>query len=55
MCKIKCDWKTCINCKDGKCQAESIELKSFDYEEEKEELEGLKCTSYRYDSVWMCK
>lgn len=53
MCKVKCQWKTCINFKGGECYADSIELKTFDYEEEKEEREGLNCGSYKYDSIWM--
>lgn len=55
MCKVKCEWKTCVNYENGLCNAENIELKSFDYEEEKEELEGLKCSSYKYDNDWMYK
>lgn len=51
---IKCEWKTCINYKKGICKAAVIELESFDYEEEHEELEGLKCGSYKYDYFWMC-
>lgn len=52
---IKCDWKTCVNNKDCMCRSEAIELNSFDYEtEENEELEGLKCSSYKYDEFWMC-
>lgn len=51
---IKCNWRTCKNYKDGVCRADSIELKSFDYEEDNEELEGLKCATYEYDSFWMC-
>ncbi len=47
---IKCNWRTCKNYKDGVCRADSIELKSFDYEEDNEELEGLKCATYEYDS-----
>jgi hypothetical protein len=50
---IKCSWKTCVNYKDGVCKAKAIELKSFDYEEDNEELEGLKCSAYKYDSFWM--
>ncbi|OOM75123.1 hypothetical protein CLPUN_35600 [Clostridium puniceum] len=52
---VKCEWKACRNYKDGICRAEVIELKSFDYEEDNEELEGLKCSSYKYDSFWMCE
>ncbi|WP_238860919.1 DUF1540 domain-containing protein [Clostridium sp. YIM B02569] len=52
---VRCQWKTCINYKDGMCKAPAIELKSFDYEEDNEELEGLKCDSYKYDSFWMCE
>lgn len=51
---IKCNWKTCINNKNEICKAETIELKSFDYEDDNEELEGLQCKSYKYDSFWMC-
>lgn len=50
---VKCNWKTCRSYKDGMCKAEAIELESFDYEEENEELEGLKCSSYCYDPFWM--
>lgn len=50
---IKCSWKTCVNYKDGVCKAKAIELKSFDYEEDNEELEGLKCSAYKYDFFWM--
>ena len=52
---VKCNWKTCKHYKDGMCKAKAIELKSFDYEEENEELEGLKCSSYEYDSFWNCE
>ncbi len=51
---VKCHWKTCINYKNGVCKAPEIELETFDYEEDNEELEGLKCSSYKYDSFWMC-
>lgn len=37
------------------CKADIVELKSFDYEEDNEELEGLKCRTYEYDSFWMCE
>lgn len=50
---VKCQWKTCVNYKDGMCKAPAVELKSFDYEEEDEEKEGLKCETYEYDPVWM--
>lgn len=52
---IKCNWKTCRYYKDKMCKANVIELKSFDYEEENEELEGLKCSTYKYDYFWMCE
>lgn len=52
---VKCNWKTCKYYKDEMCKADAIELKSFDYEEENEELEGLKCSTYKYDSFWMCE
>lgn len=51
---VKCHWKTCVNYKSGICKAADIELETFDYEEENEELEGLRCSSYKYDSFWMC-
>jgi len=52
---VKCNWKTCRNNKNRICNAEIIELKDFDYEEDEKELEGLKCSSYEYDSCWTCK
>ena len=52
---IKCNWKTCKYYKDEMCKSNVIELKSFDYEEENEELEGLKCSTYKYDYFWMCE
>ena len=52
---INCNWKTCRYCKETICESESIELKSFDYEEENEELEGLKCNTYKYNPFWLCK
>lgn len=51
---MKCNWKTCKYYKDRMCKAETIELKSFDYEENNEELEALKCSRYKYDPFWMC-
>lgn len=52
---VKCKWKTCKYYKDEMCKAEAIELSTFDYEENNEELEGLKCSAYKYDSFWMCE
>ena len=52
---IKCNWKTCKHYKNTMCKADAVELKSFDYEEDNEELEGLKCSSYKYDYFWMCE
>lgn len=52
---LKCDWKICKHYKDEMCKADMVELKSFDYEEDNEELEGLKCRTYEYDPFWMCE
>ena len=52
---VKCKWKTCKYYKDEICKADVIELNSFDYEEDNEELEGLKCSNYKYDCFWMCE
>lgn len=50
---VKCNWKTCQYYKNGMCRAGEVKLKSFDYEENNEELEGLKCSTYKYDPLWM--
>lgn len=52
---VKCNWKICKHNKDEMCKADAIELKSFDYEEDNEELEGLNCSSYEYDPFWDCE
>jgi hypothetical protein len=50
---VQCQWKTCINYKDGFCEAPAIKLITFDYKEDNEELEGLQCATYKYDPFWM--
>lgn len=57
MCKVKCDSKTCKNYKEGYCQAETIEIKNFEYwVEEKKEFEDIeRCGSYEKDEMWLCK
>lgn len=51
---VKCNWKTCIDYKNGFCGAPAIELKSFDYEDDEGVgQEGLLCSGYKYDTDWM--
>lgn len=53
---VKCNWKTCINCKKGICNRAAINLISFDYEENnEEECQGLMCNEYKYNPLWMDK
>ena len=35
---VKCNWKTCKSNKNEMCKADAIELKSFDYEEDDDDI-----------------
>jgi hypothetical protein len=52
---VKCGAKTCVNYKEGMCQAEAIEVKNFTWysEEEKEEQDEMVCGTYKYFVNWM--
>lgn len=52
---IKCSAITCKYCKEGKCNAESIELTNEEYwdETEKTYKDFQKCDTYEYSSDWI--
>lgn len=52
---VKCGVKTCANYGEGICQAEAIEIKNFTWysETEKEELDEMRCDTYKYYVNWM--
>ncbi|AWK51588.1 DUF1540 domain-containing protein [Clostridium beijerinckii] len=51
---VKCAYKTCLYCNNGKCNRVAIELMSFDYlDEKKEESQGLECRGFKYNRDWM--
>jgi hypothetical protein len=54
---VKCEAKTCINYREGMCQAEALEIKNFTWysEEKKEEEDEMICNSYEYFINWMFK
>ncbi|MFT8350115.1 DUF1540 domain-containing protein [Clostridium saccharoperbutylacetonicum] len=54
---VKCGAKTCVNYNDGMCKAKAIEIKNFTWysEEEKEELDEMRCDTYKYYVNWMLK
>lgn len=52
---VKCEAKTCEHYCKGKCTAEEIEITNFTWwsEEEHEELDEMKCDTYKYFINWM--
>lgn len=52
---VKCNWITCKSNNRGMCMKEAISLESFDYDEDEEEKEGLKCSDYQYHTDWVIK
>ncbi|OOM17244.1 hypothetical protein CLSAB_19640 [Clostridium saccharobutylicum] len=57
MCKVMCNAKTCKNYKNGACGAETISIKDFTWysEEDKEDIDEMKCSNFEWDKDWMLK
>ena len=54
---VKCDAKTCFYYEKGKCKADELEVKNFEWwsEEEKQYLNHEMCATYEYDKDFLKK
>ncbi|MCE5221303.1 MAG: DUF1540 domain-containing protein [Clostridium sp.] len=54
---VRCNAKTCTHNKSDMCKADTIEMKDFSWysEENKEEVDEMKCSSYEYDKNYSSK